>query len=109
MSRLIEWRFMNIGKVRREMGHIKCAGHGCVDGAVFTSAMPLRDQPDLLNSLSPGLRFQNCIDCIVNCHGSAQAGIEELPGNVVGDVARDPTQRVFDELLVDLKASRETA
>ena len=57
MSKLLERCFVNVRKIRREMGHIECASHGCIDGAVFTSAMPLRNQPDLLNSLAPGLRF----------------------------------------------------
>ena len=47
---------MNVSKVRREMRHIECASHGCIDDDVFASTMPLRDQPDLLNSLGPGLR-----------------------------------------------------
>jgi len=76
MSGLVEGRFVNVRKVRREMGHIECASHSCVDRAVFTSSVPLRDQPDLLNSLGPRLRRENCIDRGVDCHGSAQASTD---------------------------------
>ena len=109
MSRLVEGRFVNVSKVRREMRHIKRASHGCIDDGVFAGTMPLRDQPDLLNSLRPGLRPQNRFYCGIDCHGLAETSIDELPGSVVSDVRRNPVQRVFDELLVDLAATRATA
>ena len=80
MSRLVKWRLVNVRKIRSEMGHIECPSHGCIDGAVFAGTMPLRDQPDLLNALGPGLRRKNCIDRVVDCHGQPRRALNSCPG-----------------------------
>lgn len=103
MSRLVKRRLVNIGKIGSKVRHVKCAGYGSIDRAVIAGAMPLGDQPDLLDAPGPGLCPQKRVDRALDRHASGQADVDDLPGSVVGG---DPTQGVVHELPVNLESAR---